>query len=161
MHQAAFDFIKQFSSKEEMSVIEIGSRNINGSVRSLFPNAEWIGLDLHEGPDVDWVGDSREYQPTEKVDMVVCCESLEHAEMWYDMVRTAAGWVKPFGRMLITCAGPGRAPHSHIDGCQLRPGEHYNNVSAVDMRRCLTDAGMTVLICHQLGDDTQAVAVKP
>jgi hypothetical protein len=161
MHKEAFEFVEQFASNRELSVIEIGSRNINGSVRSLFPNATWVGLDLHDGPDVDWVGDSRNFEPQVKVDMVVCCESIEHAEGWYDMLRVAAKWVKPNGQMIITCAGPGRAPHSHIDGCQLRLGEHYNNISAVDVKRCLTDAGMDVLICRKHGDDTQAIAVRP
>ena len=46
MHVEAFAFVAQFSTTDPITVIEIGSRIINGTVRGLFPNAHWTGLDL-------------------------------------------------------------------------------------------------------------------
>jgi SAM-dependent methyltransferase len=159
MHNEAFAFVKQFATEDPISVIEIGSRNINGTVRTLFPNAAWIGLDLHPGPDVDVVCDMLEYTPQDVVDLVVCCEVLEHAEQWEKMITHASWWVKPGGLLLITCAGPGRAPHSHIDGCQLRENEYYGNIDPQMLRSSLDTAGFRVLICTQVGADTQAACL--
>jgi len=159
MHAEAFAFVKQFSNEYPIDVIEIGSRNINGTVRGLFPNARWTGLDLHPGPDVDVVCDMLDYTPPDSVDLIICCEVLEHAEQWKQMVSRAADWLKPGGRMIITCAGPGRLPHSHIDGCQLRPGEYYGNVSVKELRDSTEADGLYVVICTQLRNDTQAMVI--
>lgn len=161
MHAEAYAFVKQFSTDAKLNVIEIGSRNINGTVRGLFPNTRWIGLDLHDGPAVDVVCDMLDYTPVNQADIVICCEVLEHAIRWPDMVKRAAEWVKPGGAMIITCAGPGRAPHSHIDGCQLRPQEYYGNVTTQDLKTILEAVSMQVVICCQCGHDTQAMALKP
>lgn len=160
MHNEAFAFVKQFATNDAISVIEIGSRNINGSVRMLFPNATWTGLDLYEGPAVDWVGNALDYHPHDAVDVCICCEVLEHSDEWYELITNAACWLKPLGRLIVTCAGPGRAAHSHHDGCQLRDGEYYGNLLAVDLRGAIVDAGLIPIICHQLGADTQAVAIS-
>lgn len=160
MHAEAFAFVKQFSTDAPIDVIEIGSRNINGTVRPLFPNARWVGIDLHPGPDVDVVCDMRDYAPPDSVDLVVCCEVFEHAEPWRQMISQAQSWLKPGGRMIITCAGPGRLPHSHIDGCQLRSGEYYGNISADELRRAIGADGVYVVICTQLRNDTQAMTIS-
>lgn len=161
MHNEAFQFVAQFATDQPISVIEIGSRNINGSVRSLFPNASWTGLDLHPGPDVDIVCRAEEYTPPVLVDLVVCCEVLEHAENWRELIGAAALWLKPDGRIILTCAGPGRPEHSAIDGQpRLIPGEYYDNVSADQIAEELHYAGCLIEVCEQAGDDTQAAARK-
>lgn len=160
MHPAAFAFVKQFSTDESIYVIEIGSRNINGSVRKLFSNAHWIGLDLYPGPDVDWAGNALDYIPDYTVDLVVCCEVLEHTDQWKELVAKSASWLRPMGKLLVTCAGPGRKPHSHHDGRRLRPGEHYENISDLMLREQIEKSGLKPLICHQLGHDTQAAAIR-
>lgn len=160
MHAEAFAFVAQFSTTDPITVIEIGSRIINGTVRGLFTNAHWTGLDLHPGPGVDIVCDMMDYTPPDSVDLIVCCETLEHAENWRQMISQAQAWLVPGGRMILTCAAPGRIPHSHIDGGQLRPDEYYANVSADDLRKALEADGLYVVICTQLKNDTQAVALN-
>lgn len=103
---------------------------MNGTVRVLFPNADWFGIDCEDGPDVDLVVDAIEYDPVEPADLVICCEVFEHAEQWAAIIRRAAGWLKVGGEMIITVAGPQRPPHSAFDGGEVRPGEYYGNVSA-------------------------------
>lgn len=143
MHPAAFEFVGRYATSDAISVIEIGSRNINGTVRDHFPGATWTGLDLYPGPAVDVVIDSLNYTPAEPVDLVICCEVLEHAPKWKEIVRHSAKWLKVGGRILITCAGPDRVPHSAIDGGQLRRGEYYANVSQEDLAEELYVAGFT------------------
>lgn len=143
MHPGAFEFVGRFSTRESISVVEIGSRNINGTVRVHFPAASWIGLDLHKGPDVDVVVDALEYTPPSLCDLVICCEVFEHTPDWAQIVRHSAGWLKQNGKMIVTCAGTGRKPHSAIDGGKVRSGEHYANITERELFDALQLAGLT------------------
>jgi len=76
--------IKQLGSPKK--ILEIGSRqainqNELADLRSLFPNAKYVGLDMQEGPGVDMVA-SAEKLPFQdsSFDLVLCLETLEHAE---------------------------------------------------------------------------------
>lgn len=161
MHAEAFKFVSRYATNDRIDVIEIGSRDVNGTVRSLFPSAKWTGLDLYEGPCVDWVGDATQYQPRNPVDLVVCCEVLEHAEQWRQLIQVAAAWIKPGGRMIVTCAGPGRNTHSAIDGGNLRAGEYYQNVTVGELCMAASWAGLQIEYAERLGTDTRMLASKP
>lgn len=161
MHRECLQFLRELGSNDPLSVIEIGSRDINGSARAFWPNAQWIGLDLHAGPAVDVVCDAQQYVPAELVDMVVCCEVLEHAANWGEILTHAASWLKPTGRIIVTCAGPGRAEHSAIDGKhRLLNGEHYRNLTASEVSHAMRDAGLGWIEAEQVGEDIQAIGWK-
>lgn len=159
MHNEAMAFVRQFATDKPISVIEIGSRDINGSVRMLFPHAHYTGIDLYEGPGVDVVCNAMEWEPDDVVDMVISCECFEHTDQWKEIISRAANWLNFGGRMIITAAGPGRAPHSHHDGGPLRDGEYYGNILPVDMRDAMTSALLLPVICTTLGDDVQAAGL--
>ena len=162
MHTEAFSFVSRFATRDALAVIEIGSRDINGTPRPLFQAASWTGLDLYPGPCVDWVGDCRDYVPASLVDLVVCTEVLEHARGWRQLIRVSASWLRPGGRVILTCAGPGRAPHSHHDGGGLRDGEYYGNLSADQIAEELHYAGMIEITTeeHPSRGDTYAIATR-
>ena len=43
-------------SDDQLSVLEIGSSNINGGLRDVKgPNMNWTGVDLHPGEGVDYI----------------------------------------------------------------------------------------------------------
>lgn len=111
-------------------VIEAGSRNINGSARDVIAHNEWVGVDIEPGPGVDYVWDWCDFPQNMYVpfDLVVCTEMLEHCSNVEQVFRVAHSHLKPGGRMVVTCATAGRAPHSAIDGGPLREGEFYENV---------------------------------
>lgn len=158
MHRAAELFVNQHATAVPVTVVEVGSRNINGTVRDLFPEASWWGIDTEDGVDVDEVADGATWQPPELVDVVVCCEVLEHAADWRAIVANMAGMVKPGGKVIVTAAGPDRMPHSAVDGGPLRDGEHYGNIDPDDLAAELAAAGLTVSVgCD--GQDVQAVGV--
>lgn len=162
MHSEAYEFVRSHGTSDPVSVIEIGSRNINGTVRDHFPHAHWIGLDLHPGPCVDVVCNAEFYQPVELVETVICCEVLEHAHNWQRLIATGASWLNPGGRMIVTCAGPGRPEHSAIDGRpRLMPGEYYRNLSADEVALEMHVAGLVDIAADQVGQDTQATGTKP
>lgn len=135
MHDNARKFVASIASRlPAMTVAEIGSRNVNGSVRYLF-DGFYVGVDLVSGPGVDivadgatWDGDGRTY------DCIVCCEVLEHAANAGEICRNIGRLLNNGGMAIITVAGPNRKPHSAVDGGPLREGEYYANVLPDDIR---------------------------
>lgn len=162
MHPGASEFVGRYSTSEAISVIEIGSRDINGTIRSHFPAAQWTGLDLYSGPCVDVVGDAIEYTPASVVDLVICCEVFEHSNKWSFLLHRANHWLKPGGRIIITCAGPGRDSHSASDGGDLHPDEHYANITQDEIAEELHYAGFVGIAAsgNEHWRDTYATALK-
>jgi hypothetical protein len=135
MHAQAFAFVAEAVKTHGATapVYEIGSRNINGTVRSLFDRSPgaYLGIDLYAGPDVDLVENAATYLPPSPVATVVCCEVLEHTAEAEAIIHRACEALQPGGLLIVTCAGPGRKPHSAIDGhATLYEGEHYQNITA-------------------------------
>lgn len=160
MHAECFRYVSQFSTNEAITIVEIGSRDINGSVRPLFPAATYIGLDLHPGPSVDVVCDAMTWTPETPAELVLCLEVLEHTPHWMALLSRAYEWLRPDGRIVVTCAGHGREQHSAIDGGRLRPGEYYRNLSDTEIAEGLMAAGFGWIESRQVGNDTQAFAIR-
>jgi len=103
-------FLPEFFTSRR--VLEIGSLDINGSVRSFYENVEYIGIDVASGQGVDVVSRGENYRgDADSFDVVVSCECMEHNPMfektWLNMVRL----LKSDGLMLMTCASFGRLQH--------------------------------------------------
>lgn len=145
MHAAAYAFVErtvtQFGPGE--FVVELGGRDINGSVRGLFGVARYLTTDLAPGPGVDLVADGATYEPGVAPDRVVCCEVLEHTASAAAIVGNALRIVRPGGLVILTAAGPGRAPHSSADGGPIRDGEYYENVDPDVLREWLRNAAVS------------------
>lgn len=160
MHAEALAYVNRFASDATVDVVEFGSRDINGSPRPLFPNARWWGIDIVDGPAVDEVADATTWSAPEPVDMVVCCEVFEHFDGWERIVENMVANLRPGGRALITAAALGRAPHSAVDGGQLRDGEYYANVNPETLRMVLKGAGFTAIEVEDSGLDVYATGIK-
>lgn len=165
MHEQAFSWAAQFRTTEDLAVLDIGGRDLNGSTRPLFPNANpYHVLDILPGAGVDFVADAADWRPEDgrKYDLVITTETFEHAKRWPEIIKTAWDVLRPGGWLIFTCAGPGRPPHSgHAAVWELAPGEWYENVSAEQIREVLADQGWESIEARQLGLDTQGVAIKP
>lgn len=96
---------------KETTVVEFGSLNLNGTVRTFFEDCNYTGVDICEGKDVDVVSHCDNYHPEEVPDVVISCEMLEHDEFWSDSVRHMAEILKPGGLLILTCATTGRKEH--------------------------------------------------
>ena len=94
----------------DTSVIEIGSLNINGSIRDFYENCQYLGVDVDEGKDVDLVcpGEKLEF-PDNSFTVAVSTECFEHNPNWLEtfvnMHRMASQFV------IFTCASDGRPEH--------------------------------------------------
>lgn len=141
MHAQAFDFVARHAAGiAPRTVLEIGSHDVNGGVRSLFPTARrYHGIDIAAGPGVDEVADAADWRAAESFDLVVTTEVLEHAPRWRDVVQNAWHALAAGGVLLLTCATDPRPEHSAIDGWALREGEWYGNVPASHMIAVVRD----------------------
>lgn len=132
MHDAARMWVRRFvlSHGAGRRVLEIGSRQINGEIRSLFRAAEsYVGLDLVAGAGVDVVADGATYQAPVAPDRIVCCEVLEHTPDAAAILANAWAQLAVSGWLVVTCAADPRPAHSAVDGGPLRPGEFYRNLT--------------------------------
>jgi hypothetical protein len=165
LHSEAYSWVRKFATGGPVTVLDIGGRNINGSVRDLFPGATtYRTLDILPGDGVDIVADAATWTPDRTYDVVVCTEVFEHTESWPQICGTAYAALVPGGTLILTMAGPGRLPHSAIDGGPvLSDGEHYGNVEPKDLSRVLAESGFIEATTDYLWPpgDTRAIAYKP
>jgi SAM-dependent methyltransferase len=127
-----------------VAVLEIGSRDVNGSVRQLLapdPDIIYVGIDTLPGKGVDLIADGATYDTQARFDLILCCEVLEHAANFVDIIKNAYRLLTPNGYFVFTCAGPTRNVHSAIDAGELRPGEYYFNLRICDLGNALVLAG--------------------
>lgn len=160
MHREAHEFVARTLAAlpPRKSVIEVGSRDINGGIRHLLNGAAYTGLDLYEGPGVDIVTDAATWAPPEPVDTVICCEVLEHCAEAEKLCRVAFEWLEQGGVFVVTAAGPERPRHSGIDGGPLRENEPYQAISREALRLWLIDFGKVQVEVN--GHDIYATARK-
>lgn len=143
MHPGAYKYVEnQVKEIQFRTVVEFGARNVNGSVRKLFICNRYWGIDLQSGIDVDEIADAAKWEsPFENVDVVVCCEVLEHTPDYREIINSAYKALVPEGLFISTCATDPREPHSALDGGPLYDGEYYRNVDLERFEIGLLHAG--------------------
>jgi SAM-dependent methyltransferase len=103
--------------KSSAHVLEVGSRNVNGTVRPLFEGVEsYTGVDFIDGPGVDRVLDAHKLTsafPQNSFDIVVSTEMLEHDSQFWVSVTMMGEVLKPGGFLLITARGNGFWVHGY------------------------------------------------
>lgn len=141
-------------------VVDVGGRDINGTVRPLVNADSYIAVDLHPGPCVDVVADIRDWEPPEPANLVFCAEVLEHAPDAAGVVAACYRLLRPSGLLLLTAAAPPRGSHSAIDGSGLRPGEHYANIDPDELETWLADWSTSNVEYHAGWGDVYARATR-
>ncbi|WP_449235885.1 class I SAM-dependent methyltransferase [Azospirillum doebereinerae] len=97
-------------------VLEIGSLDINGSIRQFFSNCEYTGLDLGEGPGVDVICSGEDFSAKSRhFDVVVSCEAMEHNVRYRETFLNMLRVLKGNGLMIMSCATLGRHRHGMSD----------------------------------------------
>lgn len=94
-----------------VDVLEIGSLDINGSVRRFFQANRYVGVDVGEGPCVDVVMSGHEYKDDKLFDTCISCECFEHNPFWLETFENMVNHCKPGGLVVFTCATTGRPEH--------------------------------------------------
>jgi hypothetical protein len=118
------------------NVLEIGSLDINGSVRQFFKNCDYTGVDLGDGPGVDIVCKGHEVPFADRsFDTVISCECLEHDRYWVQTFQKMYDVCD--GLLIMTCATTGRAEHgTAATSPEAAPftNDYYRNLTAKDFR---------------------------
>lgn len=164
MHNEAYQFLKSAVEGVNFTgalVLEIGSRNVNGTPRPLFEGcALYLGLDPRAGDGVDYVRRAEDYDGHENFDYVVSAEVMEHADP-RAIVECAWRSLKPGGLAILTAATDGRAPHSNDGVLGMYAGEYYGNVSREQLAQLLGEWDVIRLEVNEVHHDIYAVARKP
>jgi SAM-dependent methyltransferase len=143
------------------SVLDLGGCNVNGSLRDLFPGAEYVALDIDEGQGVDIVADARWWMPTREFDVVLCTEVFEHTNDWPFIVDTAYRACRKHGGWFIaTMAGTGRRPHGARGTEDPLPGEWYENITARDLDETLIQTGFSNIVVNERRHDLRAACQR-
>lgn len=122
-------------------VLEVGSYNVNGSVREFFEEPTlYIGLDVAPGRGVDVVGDGADYDTEERFDVVISAECFEHNPRWIDTFINMIRLCKSEGLVILTCATNERPEHgtkrtSPADSALVT--DYYRNLSVLDFENCV------------------------
>lgn len=116
MHPTAYDnanlFYTQYISphiiKTKPQVVEFGSYDVNGSLRPIFHNCEYIGIDISHGPGVDVVYDG-ELAPFDdnSIDIVLSSSNFEHDECFWNTFLEMCRILKKDGFLYINAPSSG------------------------------------------------------
>ena len=116
-HQQQFNYIHSLKLRFPTSffnckVLEVGSLNINGSIREFFNHCDYLGIDVGPGPGVDLVCEGQNLShPDNSYDTVGSCECFEHNPYWVETFSNMHRMAKPGGLVFMSCATTGRPEH--------------------------------------------------
>jgi SAM-dependent methyltransferase len=149
-HRAQQEFCEKIKNKyprffKNKKVLDIGSLDINGSNKYLFTNCDYIGIDIGEGKNVDFISKGHEFEgPDEYYDVIISTEVFEH-DMYYEKtIENIFRMLRTGGLFLFTCASTGRPEHgtrrSDFGAAPLLTSEnnwydYYKNITEEDIRK--------------------------
>lgn len=103
---------------ENRKVLEVGSLNVNGSVREFF-KGEYTGIDMQSGLGVDKIMNAHELEFNDgEFDVVISTEMLEHDDEFWKSLKEMARVLKSKGYLIITTRGNGFPEHGN-------PNDYY------------------------------------
>lgn len=112
--------------EEPLTIIDLGSQDINGSYRPIFERPPWhyLGIDLAPGKNVDIVlrdpYDWRELE-SESADVVVAGQTIEHTEFFWETMKQIARVLKPGGLCCVIVPSSGPEHRFPVDCWRIFP----------------------------------------
>jgi len=109
MHPSSFNAMKYFVEKHldknsKLDILDVGSYDVNGTYKPLFqiPNWYYKGLDIVEGPNVDFVSKSPyDFGIQKQFDVVISGNCLEHVESPWKWIKEVEKITKKEGLICI------------------------------------------------------------
>jgi hypothetical protein len=143
-HEEQQNFVKRLKLSypnyfKDVKVLDIGSLDINGTLKVFFEDSEYTGVDIEKGPNVDVVCKGHEYKG-DKYHVVCSGECFEHDEYYELSLKNMYDHLIPNGLMFFTCATTGRPEHGTSrseGGLWGTSPEYYKNITIDDVREAL------------------------
>lgn len=120
-NESCIEFARRNLKEQDIrgkSVIEVGSLDVNGSVRPFIQalgSSSYTGIDIIVGPGVDQICDASDLLNSfgrEKFDVLISTEVLEHVRDWRRVISNFKNIVKPNGLLVITTRSKGFPFHA-------------------------------------------------
>jgi len=129
----SLDELKKKNNFNNLSVLDVGSYDVGGSIRDFFKKNNYIGVDLIKGPNVDIVLSGIElYKLKKNFDIVISCECFEHAKDWREIFLSMYNVCEDDGYVIFTCASRGRIEHGTLRTINSdspgTTGTYYKNI---------------------------------
>lgn len=123
MHKSAYINAEKFYNKycsfneHTTTVLDVGSYDMYGSLKPIFNNSIYIGVDISEGPNVNVVIKPHELPfKDDYFDIVISSSCFEHDSMFWLTFNEMVRVLKPNGYMYI-CAPSSGHYHGHPLDC--------------------------------------------
>jgi len=120
-----FDAYSEFFTNDKTTkVVEIGSQNVNGSLRSVAPSGyEYVGVDFQSANGVDIVLDDPYSLPFESnsIDIVLSSSCFEHSEMFWLVFLEVMRILKPTGIFYLNAPSAGDFHRYPVDCWRFYP----------------------------------------
>jgi SAM-dependent methyltransferase len=129
MHDTAMEigaafFNTYLKNASDLTIVDIGSQDVNGSLRSVAPkNNRYIGLDFEEGKGVDLVITDPYSLPfdSESIDVAVSSSCFEHSEFFWLLFNESLRILKPAGLLYINAPANGWYHRFPVDCWRFYP----------------------------------------
>ncbi len=129
MHDTAMAFGRKFfetyvRNKSDLVIIDIGSQDVNGSLRTVAPlNNKYIGVDFVEGKGVDVVISDPYVLPfaDNTADVLVCSSCFEHSEFFWLLYLEMLRILKPTGVFYLNVPSNGSFHRYPVDCWRFYP----------------------------------------
>jgi SAM-dependent methyltransferase len=146
-HHSQKQFVKSLQEQfpqnfNQIKMLEIGSLNLNGSIREYFTDCTYVGVDVGEGNDVDLVCGGHEVDhPDETYDTIGSCNCFEHNPHWIETFANMYRMTKKTGLVFISVPTTGNAEHGTTASAPgdspltiAKGWEYYKNLTEEDFR---------------------------
>jgi SAM-dependent methyltransferase len=144
-HTSQVNFVRELKEKypdkfDSVKMLEVGSLNINGTIRDFFQGGEYIGYDVGAGKGVDIVYDGINFNEADNtLDTAGSCNCFEHNPNWVSNFRDMHRMLKPGGLLFISVPTTGNPVHgTHSDKPEDSPltiskgWDYYKNLTEQD-----------------------------
>jgi len=122
MHESAYRHAQEFFDKyckkdiEQKKILDIGSLDVNGTLKPIFEEGDYTGLDAEKGKNVDVVGTSHKIPFSKNTfDIVVSSSCFEHDDMFWVSFLEMCRVLKPNGYMYINAPSNGVVHRFPVD----------------------------------------------
>ena len=129
MHDTALHFAQKFfetytKANGDLLIAEIGSLDVNGSLRSVAPRgSRYVGVDFVAGAGVDRILDDPYQLPFEdqSVDVMVSSSCFEHSEFFWLLFQEVLRTLKPNGLFYLNAPSNGQFHRYPVDCWRFYP----------------------------------------